>query len=178
MLLQSIETERLHIRPFKADDWPAVYDYMSNPEVTAWLSEGLLDEDGARAFVAENLGDEARNYAVLLRGGERPIGHMAYHPWHGPRMYEVGWVIHPGHQGRGYATEATAALVHHSFTVLDAHRVIATCQPQNPASWRIMEKLGMRREAHFLKCIQRDETTWWDEYFYALLADEWRNQVH
>jgi RimJ/RimL family protein N-acetyltransferase len=50
--------------------------------------------------------------------------------------------------------------------------VIATCQPENAPSWRVMEKLGMQREGHLRKCISRDETTWRDEYFYALLEDE------
>jgi len=57
--------------------------------------------------------------------------------------------------------------------VLHLHRIIATCQPQNVASWRVMEKLGMRREAHFRKCLRRPENQWWDEYFYALLDEEW-----
>ena len=58
------------------------------------------------------------------------------------------------------------------FETLGLHRVIATCQPENTASWRVMEKLGMRREAHFRKGHYRG-ATWWDEYFYALLAKEW-----
>ena len=59
-----------------------------------------------------------------------------------------------------------------AFGALRCHRVVATCQPENVASWRVMEKLGMRREAHFRQGLYQATGEWWDEYFYALLADE------
>jgi RimJ/RimL family protein N-acetyltransferase len=176
MLFQSILSERLHIRPFQADDWAAVYTYMSNPQVTAWLPEGQLDQAQTQAFVSENQGEEAKSYAVVLRGENVLIGHMVYHLWFAPKTYELGWVFHPDYYNRGYATEAARTLIHHSFATLHAHRVIATCQPENIASWRVMEKLGMRREGWFRQCIYRTETLWWDEYFYAILAEEWHKQ--
>jgi len=61
----------------------------------------------------------------------------------------------------------------HAFGSLRAHRVIATCQPQNTPSWRVAEKLGLRREAHFRAALYRAPGVWWDEYFYALLAEEY-----
>jgi RimJ/RimL family protein N-acetyltransferase len=60
--------------------------------------------------------------------------------------------------------------------VLKAHRVIATCQPENVASWRVAEKLGLRREGHFRACLYRAPGVWWDEYFYALLAEEYEER--
>jgi len=69
----------------------------------------------------------------------------------------MGWVFHRAYHGHGYATEAAGALLQYSFAALHLHRIIATCQPENVASWRVMEKLGMRREAHFRKCIKRTE---------------------
>jgi RimJ/RimL family protein N-acetyltransferase len=98
---------------------------------------------------------------------------MVFHPWFAPRTYEIGWVIHPDYQRRGYASEAAAALLRYGFEEMALHRIIATCQPENPASYGVMEKIGMRREGHFRQCIHRGGDLWWDEYFYALLADEW-----
>ena len=86
---------------------------------------------------------------------------------------EIGWAIGRPHQRRGYATEAARALLAHAFETLRCHRVVATCQPENVASWRVMEKLGMRREAHFRQALLRETGEWWDEYFYALLAEEY-----
>jgi RimJ/RimL family protein N-acetyltransferase len=167
------QSARLLLRPIAVEDWPQIHRYMSDPEVTAWLPEGLLDEAASQAFAARHAGQAPEALAVLSRDGAEFLGHMVFHPWFAPRTHEIGWVIARAHQGRGYATEAADALLAWAFEGLGCHRVIATCQPQNPASWRVMEKLGMRREAHFRACLPRPSGDWWDEYFYAVLADEY-----
>ena len=167
-------TERLTLRAIRPDDWPAFHRYMSDPEVTTWLPEGRMDEDMARAWVDKSARDDAPAVAILTREPEAFIGHMVFYPWAGSHTYEIGWVFGREHQGRGYATEAAAALLAHAFETLGCHRVIATCQPENIASWRVMEKLRMRREGLLLQCIQRGPGEWWDEYLYAILADEYR----
>ncbi len=178
MLAVPVETERLRIRRFTRDDWQAVYAYTSDAAVMTYLPEGQMTEEQTRQFIEENLGEEALAYAVELLAEECLIGHVYFHPWFAPRTYEIGWVLDPRYQRQGYVTEAAAALLRRGFTSLDLHRIIATCQPENVPSWRVMEKLGMRREGHFQQCISRDDGTWWDEYFYALLADEWlKNQT-
>lgn len=161
------------LRAMTAEDGPAIHAYMSDPAVTAWLPEGLLDEAGARAFALKNARGNAEAAAVVLKASGRMIGHMVFHPWNAPHTHEIGWVFDKAHHGQGYATEAARALLAHAFETLRAHRVIATCQPQNPASWRVMEKLGMRREGLFLACIPRGGGVWWDEYVYALLARDY-----
>jgi RimJ/RimL family protein N-acetyltransferase len=168
-----IDTPRLTLRPIAEADGPAIHRYMSDPEVTRWLPEGQLDAEAAQAFADKHAGRHPRAVAVIERASGAFVGHMAYHPWFGRGTHELGWVIAGQSQGRGYATEAASALMAHAFETLGCHRVIATCQPENPASWRVMEKLGMRREAHFRQCLQRPSGEWWDEYFYAVLADEY-----
>jgi RimJ/RimL family protein N-acetyltransferase len=172
-----IETERLRVRHFTADDWHAVHAYTSDESVMTYVPEGVMTEEQTRQFIAGSMTDDARTYAVELQAGDRLIGHVGFHPWFAPRIYEIGWVFHPHYHGQGYATEAARALLQFGFESLSVHRVIATCQPENPASWRVMEKLGMQREGHLRKCIYRDDTTWWDEYFYALLEEEWFSEV-
>jgi ribosomal-protein-alanine N-acetyltransferase len=114
-----------------------------------------------------------RVLALTPPAGDDLIGHMYFHPWFGPRTHEIGWVVAPPHQRLGYATEAARALLRHAFETLHLHRVIATCETDNLASVGVMEKLGMRREAHFRQCYLRDDGSWSDEFFYALLAEEW-----
>jgi [ribosomal protein S5]-alanine N-acetyltransferase len=172
-MTESIETQRLRIRQFEADDWVAVYAYASKPEVMTYIPEGVLSAEQAREFVATNQGAEARALAVVLTATNRLIGHLVFHPWFAPRTYEIGWVFNPDYHGQGYATEGLTALLQYGFETLKLHRIIATCQPENVPSYRVMEKLGMRREGWFQKCIYRDEHTWWDEYFYAMLEEEW-----
>lgn len=167
-----LQTPRLILRPITLADWPAIHRYMSDPIVTRWLPEGLLDEAQAQDFARKHAGRAARAVAVIERESGQLIGHMDFHPWYGRDTHEIGWAISSGYQGRGYATEAARALIDFAFGTLRRHRVVATCQPENPASWRVMEKLGMRREAHFRQGLYQATGEWWDEYFYALLADE------
>ena len=173
MPLSPIDTPRLLIRQFEFDDWHAVYAYTADAAVMAYLPGGPFAEERAREFVTNNAGEQAGAFAVILKAERRLIGHMLFHPWFAPRTHEVGWVLHKAYHGRGFATEAAAALLKHGFETLQLHRIIATAQPENVASWRVMEKLGMRREAQFRQCIFRDEGEWWDEWFYAMLAEEW-----
>ena len=168
----TLETPRLVLRPFVPEDRRAVHAYAADPAVMRFVPGGGMTEDRVRAFVAEDGGDGATVAAVLKSGG-RLVGHLPFHPWFHPRIWEIGWVVHPRDRGRGYATEAATALLRHGFEALGLHRVVATCQPANVASWRVMEKLGMTREAHFRKGVQIDGATWEDEYLYAILEEDW-----
>ena len=173
MLLTEIETFHLRLRAIVASDWPAIFAYMSDPLVTAFLPQGLLDEEASRAFARKHSGNEGEAVAVVEKKSGQMIGHMPFHPWFAPKTYEIGWAFSSAHHGKGYATEAGQALLAHAFKALKAHRVIATCQPENVASWRVAEKLGLRREGHFRAGLYRAPGIWWDEYFYALLAEEY-----
>jgi ribosomal-protein-alanine N-acetyltransferase len=173
MPINHIETQRLRLRSFQRNDWRAVYDYTSDPAVMMYIPEGPFTPEQAKAFVADNMGEQAGFVAVLLKTDDMLVGHMEFHPWFAPQTYEIGWIFNRAYHGHGYATEAAMALLQYGFEALSLHRMIATCQPENVASCRVMEKLGMRREAHFRKCIRRPDNQWWDEYFYALLEEEW-----
>jgi RimJ/RimL family protein N-acetyltransferase len=93
------------------------------------------------------------------------------------RQAELGWCFDPNFQGRGLATEGVVELIRISFAELGLHRVIANCFADNAPSWRIMEKVGMRREAHNVKDSLHREHGWCDGLTYALLAEEWRPEV-
>ncbi len=173
MLTYPLETTRLIIRRFEPQDWLTVQTYATDPTVMHYMGEGPQTPTQVQTWVNGNLGDSAQEFPVILKQTGQLIGHMVFHLWFAPQTYEVGWVMHPAHQGQGLASEAAAALLRYAFTKLQAHRVIATCQPENPASYRVMEKIGMRREGHFRQCVFRQENIWWDEYFYAILAEEW-----
>ena len=171
--MQPLTTARLIVRSFRQADWPAVLSYTGNPAVMTYLPEGVFNGEAARAFVTQNEGESARAFGVELRQTGQLIGHISFHPWFGNQTYEIGWVFHPDFYGQGLATEAANAMIQFGFETLHLHRIIATCQPENPASQRVMEKIGMRREGHFKQCIYRGNNVWWDEYFYAILAQEW-----
>ncbi len=179
MIMQPIETQRLRIRPFRQEDWRAVYAYVSDPIVATYTPDGPMTAEQTQVYIAKQISaDKPHAYALFLKStsdqvDELLIGHMVFHPWFEQRTYEIGWTIHPAYQRQGHATEAAAALLHYGFAEMKLHRIIATCQPENVASYRVMEKIGMRREGHFQQCIYRGDDQWWDEYFYAMLAQEW-----
>ena len=173
MPLERLTTRRLNLRPLHTDDLPVVHAYMSDPNVTAWLPEGQLTEAQTHDFLARNAGEDAGAFALIHAVDNTLIGHMIFHPWFSHRTYEIGWVLQSQAHSRGYATEAASALLRYGFERLRLHRIVATCQPQNVPSYRVMEKLGMRREGHFRQCIFRGGDLWWDEYFYAILSTEW-----
>ena len=90
------------------------------------------------------------------------------------KQAELGWVLDPAYTGRGFATEAAAALLDECFTNLGVHRVIAVCFLANTESWRLMERLGMRREQHAVRDSLHRSGEWLDSLTYAILAEEWQ----
>lgn len=89
---------------------------------------------------------------------------------------ELGYVFHPAHGGRGYASEAAHAVLHLAFDDLRLHRVIARVDARNTASARLAARLGMRQEAHLVE-NSRFTGEWSDELDFALLRKEWPAQV-
>ena len=167
-----IRTNRLFIRDFEIRDWEAVYEYTSKSNVMKYIPEGVFTEEDAIGFVKKNGGKPAEAYPVVKLDGNILIGHIIFHKYFGDHTYEIGWVFNPDYQNRGYASEAAQGVLEIGFKQMNLHRIIATCQPENIPSYRVMEKIGMRREGFFKKCIPNGKD-WWDEYYYAILKEEW-----
>jgi [ribosomal protein S5]-alanine N-acetyltransferase len=173
------ETERLLLRDFRPEDEPAIYEYASDPEVSRFADWGPSDLSIVRGNLQRRLEDQHRwprdsiEVAVELRRESRLIGTMRITEVdYLNRTADFGYVFNRRYWGNGYATEATRALLDLAFSNLHLHRVWATCDVRNIASFRVLEKLGMRREGFFKKDIlQKGE--WRDSYLYAVLADEW-----
>ena len=93
-----------------------------------------------------------------------------------PRQATVGFTLAADAQGHGYATEALRTVISLLFTQYSVHRICADCDTRNHRSVALLERIGMRREAHHHK------SAWWkgewtDEYVYALLAEEWPDET-
>jgi RimJ/RimL family protein N-acetyltransferase len=173
-----IETERLRLRRLVPGDLAAMHAIESRPEVVRWLyweprteAEVSLALDRRIAWPAEHgftVGAE------LLATGAL-VGHvgLTVEPEH--RQGEIGFIFHPDHQGRGYATEAAAAVLALGFDRYGLHRVSGRLEARNTASARVLEKLGMRREAHLIE-NEWVKGEWQSELVYALLAREWRRR--
>ena len=179
-----IETERLLLREFTPDD---VEDFAACSE----------DADGRRFYEERDGLDEARELvelfvgwqqeeprrhyqmAVVLKASGRLIGtcglrqrQQVDYGGGSPLEGDIGYGIHADHRRRGYATEACLAMLRFGFEEIGLHRVWTFCLAENEASWRVLERIGMRREG-----VLKDNV-WlrgraWDTALYAILKDEW-----
>jgi RimJ/RimL family protein N-acetyltransferase len=177
-----VRTERLTIRPGTPEDADATWAFRRLPEVGRWLTAASTD----RERYAERFGDPDRLAKTLVIEHEGVVvGDLMLAIEDGWSQSEVadrargvqaelGWVIDPAHAGQGFATEAARELLRICFEDLGLRRVIAQCFADNEASWRLMEKLGMRRETHTVRESLHRSGEWLDGLAYAMLADEWR----
>jgi [ribosomal protein S5]-alanine N-acetyltransferase len=174
-----IRTERLMLREFRASDEADVHAYGSDPEVSRYMDWGPNDEATTQAVIARWLASQAIwpradiNLAVEPVGDGRVIGSIRLglkDPAN--RTADLGHSYHRAYWRQGYAAEAARALLAVGFGELGLHRIWATADVRNIGSWRLLEKLGMRREAHFLQDV-RVKGEWRDSYLYAILADEY-----
>jgi RimJ/RimL family protein N-acetyltransferase len=157
------------------DDHAALHAMRSREEVLRWLYFEAPTEEQTRAWIEGVLARPPETGTVLvveLRESGEIVGHVtnSIDPEH--RQAEIGFMFDPAHQGRGYATEASRALVAHAFEHYGVHRVYGRLEPRNEASARVLEKLGMRREALLIE-NEWVKGEWQSEAVYALLAREW-----
>ena len=176
-----IETERLLLRPFVTRDLDVLHRLQSLPEVVRYLLWGPRSHAEVAAVLEERIrqtriaaeGDKLI-LAVTLREGSALIGDVnlqwlsAEH-----RQGEIGFVLLPEYHCKGYGREAAMVLLALGFGELGLHRIIGRSDARNAASARLMERLGMRREAH-LRENEIFKGEWADECIYAILAAEWR----
>lgn len=172
-----LTTDRLVVRRFLPTDGPGLHAVLSRPEAVEFEPYDVVTRAEADDLARERAVDP-RFWAVQTADATL-VGTLYVAP-SGPdwwRTWELGYVFHPDHWGQGYATEACRALL---AAVFDdgAHRVVAHCDPANVRSWALLERLGLRREAHHLRaaafaCAPDGTPLWHDAYTYAVLSQEW-----
>lgn len=176
--LALIETDRLFIRTLEMKDKTAFFGYRSMPEIykyQAWRPKNTAEIE---EFISKNLDvclndkDSWLQLAVCLREGSL-IGDIGVHFLDDEQQVEIGYTLSPEYQGKGYATEAVRAVIAYLFSELGKHRVSASVDPDNKKSVKLLEKLGFRKEAHFVRSF-RIGSVWYDDCVYALLEDEWK----
>ena len=178
---EPIETSRLRLRPFVAGDLHALFAYQSRDDVTKhlyWNARSLeevreaLERKIAATAIREE-GDFLAMAAELASTGEIVgdvvLGFVSEEHLAG----EIGYIVHPDHHGRGYATEAGQAVLRVAFEDLRLHRVTGSVEARNVASARVLERLGMRLEAHLVD-NEFVKGEWQSGLVYAILDREWR----
>jgi RimJ/RimL family protein N-acetyltransferase len=178
-------TDRLTIRPATPADLRAVFDIRKLEAVGQWMPDR---PDSYEEFVLREGRHDALTRTLVMELDGVVIGDLYLHvtdPWAqsevadqlaDQQQAEIGWVLDPVHQGRGYVTEAMTELVRVCFEDLGVRRLTAAAFNDNSASLAVMERLGMRRETHGIADSLHRDLGWVDSAIYALLADEWRSQ--
>ncbi len=181
MIALPIETKRLLLRKYEDRDAKDIVEYSSGADF--WLARNMdwePTEESVKAYYESRRDIYPESYpewldlVIELRGESKVVGNVGI----GVKNKEqgqavIGWLLSRRYRGQGIATEAVTSLVAFGFEPMGLHRIYARTGRRNTRSWRLMERIGMRREAHFRKS-HKVNGEWDDEFIYAVLADEWR----
>ena len=180
-----VHTERLQLRPATPQDLEPTWEFRRLESVGRWITRAPTTLDEYRVAFED---PEKRAKTLVVELGSVVIGDLMLaveDAWAQAEVVEeargvqaeLGWTLHPHHAGQGYATEAVRELLRVCFEDLGLRRVTAACFADNEASWRLMERVGMRRELYTVRDSLHRSGAWLDGIGYALLAEEWRGRA-
>lgn len=174
----TIKTDRLLLRKLEKSDREDFFTYRSLPEVYEYQSFMPKDVAEVDDFIRANhrnpnMPNTWFQLAIIKKDGDVLIGDIGIHFLEDDAQVEVGYTLVPSFQGKGYAIEALKAVINYLFFDLKKHRISASVDPNNIKSVRLLEKLGMRKEAHFIKSYRMGDM-WLDDCVYAILKEEWK----
>ena len=180
-----VRTQRLTLRRVRVEDLPVIGAYRVLPQVNEWLPTAPHSPQDHVAHLSGKSDAMERTLVIELDGtvigdlylavedawGQVEVAERAVKV-----QAEIGWCLDPAYQGQGYAREAVEGLIEVCFGALGLRRVVANSFADNTASWRLMERLGMRREVYNVRDSLHRTGAWLDGVGYALLAEEWRDR--
>lgn len=170
------ETDRLIIRNYQKKDIHDYFEYMSLESTAQYEDFEPFSLEQCKSAVMARLTDDCY-WAVELKDSAKMIGDLSYRKGE-YESYTMAYDFNPLFGKKGYATEACGCLVQHIFTVLNGRRLCADCDEGNAASWRLLERLGFRRESHCIEDVSFKQDVdgnpiYVNSYYYALLKKEW-----
>ncbi len=173
-----LETQRLILREYVPEDWEAVHVYGSVPEFSQYEMWGPNTLEDTKSFIAETITQSQAtpqyqfNFAVHLKSEDYLIGGCGIRRvTQESNIANLGWAINPKYQGKGFATEAAKASIDFGFNELNLALIYATCDTRNIASYKVMDKLGMKRVGHMIGDRKIDGVIL-DSYRYEILSSQ------
>ena len=161
-----------------------VLEWRNHPDVTRWLIRTTVDPERYTQAWLDSVDDPLEAGFIAVLGGRAVAtgtlevrdgsGQDGSEPAYERAEGLLGYLVDPAYAGRGIATAVAHALLDTAFGDLGVRRVTAGCFADNVASWKVMEKLGMRREQHGVADSFHAELGWVDGFTYGILAEEWR----
>lgn len=174
-----LTTDRLSMVPTQSHHAAPLFAYRSDAVTNrfqGWIPTTLAEAQkwvDALAQVEFNTPDTWFQFMIQEKESGILVGDLGVHFLEeGNPQVELGCTISLAHQGKGYATEALGGVIQHLFQEAHKHRIFASVDPRNLGSVRMLEKLGMRQEAHHKQSL-RFRGEWVDDVIYAILRAEW-----
>lgn len=187
-LTEPLRTARLLLRTMVLEDVDDIHAYQSREDVCRYLPFEPRSRDEvaqkvtqySTAVALSGQGDYWQLAIERLAQPGRVIGDLYFSLESiANATGEIGWTLHPSHNGEGYMTEAAGAMLEIAFSRIGLHRVLARLDPRNDASAALCRRLGMREEGYFVQDTWF-KGEWGDTAIFAVLAGEWdasRKQV-
>ncbi len=173
-----LETERLLLRHFTAQDIEFVFRHFSDPRVAEFLLDEPPVADRAQAqaiidFYLEQDGKSYNRWLIERKADHQPIGTCGFHKWaRSQQRAEIGYDLSPAAWGQGYMSEAVRCALVHGFGPMGLHRVEALVAHGNERSVRLLKRFGFQQEG-----LLRDyfclNGRFYDHYLFSLLRGEW-----
>ena len=177
-----LRTERLTLRPVTTTDADAILAYRSDAvtnKYQGWIPETIeevIDFINNKVSSTINIADSWFQFVIITSDDNLVIGDLGVHFIDEEGFQaEIGCTLRKDQQGKGYATESLSTLIDYLFQSLDKHRIVASIDPRNLSSIKMLERLKFRKEAHFKKSLLINGE-WVDDMVYAILGEEWVNE--
>ena len=173
-----LETKRLFIRPITVDDKHEIFEYRRDKEVNkyqGWIPETIEDVE---VFICKtskqiNIPDTWFQFVIVDKESKKIVGDLGIHFIDSAnKQVEIGCTLTKDFQHKGFATESVMKVIDYLFNDLNKHRIITSIDPDNKNSIRLVERIGFRKEAHFVESLLINGI-WVDDLIYALIEKEW-----
>ena len=173
-----LETERLIIRPINLNDKNEIFEYRSDAETNkyqGWIPENINNVETFIGKISKNI-DEPETwfqFVIINKENHKIIGDLGIHFFDSDnKQVEIGCTLNKDFQNKGFATESLKRVIDYLFKKLKKHRIITSIDPENKSSIRLVERIGFRKEAHFVKSLFLNGK-WVDDLIFALIEKDW-----
>ncbi len=178
-----LETKRLLFRPISLEDKSEIFKYRSDAETNkyqGWIPKSIHDVKIFIDKISNQINEPETwfQFVIIERETQKIIGDLGIHFFDSEnKQAEIGCTLNKDFQNKGYATESLKRVIDFLFKDLKKHRIITSVDPDNKNSIRLVERIGFRKEAHFVESILINGE-WVDDLIYALIEKDWKNQNH
>jgi ribosomal-protein-alanine N-acetyltransferase len=173
-----IGTKRLFLRPISHTDKELIFEYRSDKETNkyqSWIPETIHDVETFIENVASQINEPETwfQFVIVEKESEKIIGDVGMHFFGEENLQvEIGCTLNKLFQSKGYATEATESVIDYLFNDLKKHRIVTSIDPENTNSIKLVERIGFRKEAHFIESLFNNGK-WVDDLVYAITKRNW-----